>query len=105
MACGLAVIATNWGGPADYLDDSCGILVDPSSRENFINGLSGAMTKLARDPALAARLGAAGRDRVVSHFDWQWKVDRTLEIYADAVRRSRDVASETAEGELQSVNA
>lgn len=33
MAKGLPVIATNWGGPADYIDRSCGILIDPSSRD------------------------------------------------------------------------
>jgi glycosyltransferase involved in cell wall biosynthesis len=105
MACGLAVIATNWGGPADYLNNLCGILVDTSSRENFINGLSSGMSKLALDPALAARMGAAGRDRVVSHFDWQWKVDRTLEIYAEAARRYRQGASKRSVDELDPVGA
>jgi glycosyltransferase involved in cell wall biosynthesis len=27
MAMGLPVVATAWGGPLDYLDDSCGVLV------------------------------------------------------------------------------
>jgi glycosyltransferase involved in cell wall biosynthesis len=105
MACGLAVIATNWGGPADYLNDSCGILVDTSSREAFLAGLSGGMIRLANDPALALAMGAAGRARVVSQFDWQWKVDQTLEIYAEAVRRTRRGDSEASVGELQSVAA
>ncbi|MCC7205512.1 MAG: glycosyltransferase family 4 protein, partial [Phycisphaeraceae bacterium] len=30
MACGLPVAATAWGGPMDYLDLSCGILVQPN---------------------------------------------------------------------------
>ncbi len=33
MAVGLPVIATNWGGPADYLNSSWGILVEPASKE------------------------------------------------------------------------
>jgi glycosyltransferase involved in cell wall biosynthesis len=105
MASGLAVIATNWGGPADYVNESCGILVEPSSREAFLAGLASGMTRLAQDPALAVRMGEAGRERVVSHFDWQWKVDRTLEIYADAVQRTRRHEADQPTSELQSVGA
>ena len=32
MVAGVPVIATRWGGPADYLNDRCGLLVDPDSR-------------------------------------------------------------------------
>ena len=31
MAAGLPVVATAWGGPLDYLDETCGILVPPKS--------------------------------------------------------------------------
>ena len=36
MAVGIPVIATAWGGPTDYLDKSCEILVKPQSRESLI---------------------------------------------------------------------
>lgn len=87
MACGRAVIATNWGGPADYLDESCGILVEPASRASFIDGLADAMTRLARAPELRQAMGDAGRARVVRLFDWERKVDQMLEIYARARAR------------------
>ncbi|HEX4124949.1 MAG TPA: glycosyltransferase family 4 protein [Tepidisphaeraceae bacterium] len=87
MGSGIPVIATNWGGPADYLDASCGILVDPESPGKFVAGLADAMLKLAGDSALCRRLGHAARQRVVERFDWRMKVDRTLEIYAEAVER------------------
>jgi glycosyltransferase involved in cell wall biosynthesis len=82
MACGRAVIATNWGGPADYLDESCGILVEPTSRTSFIDGLASAMTRIAGSSELRETMGQAGRARVVQLFDWERKVDRILEIYA-----------------------
>ncbi len=85
MAMGLPVIATNWGGPADYLDDSCGILVNPDSRESFIQGLAAAMERLANSPHLRHKMGRAGQARVRERFDWDAKVDRILEIYADAI--------------------
>jgi glycosyltransferase involved in cell wall biosynthesis len=87
MAAGLPVIATRWGGPTDYIDSECGILVDPSSPEAFVAGLSSAMIALADNPALRARLGRAGRERVVREFDWEQKVDRILEIYSGMVQR------------------
>lgn len=86
MAAGVPVIATDWGGPADYLDSSCGILVAPASRASFVAGLTGAMLKLAADPALCRVLGRTGRLRVEQSFDWERKVDRILEIYAEVVQ-------------------
>jgi len=52
MAVALPIIATNWGGLADYLDSTCGILVERSSREGFVKGLTEAMLKLAQYPEL-----------------------------------------------------
>jgi len=87
MASGLPVIATRWGGPADYLDDRCGILVDPVSPTQFVSALAGALIKLARDPELRRTLGTEGRRRVEAQFDWQRKIDRIIEIYRDVQRQ------------------
>lgn len=85
MAMGLPVIATNWGGPADYLDESCGILIDPASSEEFVGGLAAAMTKLALSPDLRQTMGRAARRRVRQHFDWEVKADKILQIYRMAI--------------------
>jgi glycosyltransferase involved in cell wall biosynthesis len=89
MATCAPVIATNWGGPADYIDASCGILVDPSSPETIITGFTQAMQNLLAHPEQRATLGAAGRERVELHFDWNQKVDRILEIYQQAIDAHR----------------
>lgn len=88
MASGRPVLATAWGGPADYLDDSCGILVPPDSREALIAGLADGLTRLAADPELRSRLGRAGRDRVEREFDWEKKIDAILDVYHRAIERS-----------------
>jgi glycosyltransferase involved in cell wall biosynthesis len=85
MATGLPVIATAWGGPLDYVDDSCGLLVPPRDEESFTAGFADAMVKLAKDPALRRKMGDAGRQRVLAEFDWERKVDQILAVYA-AVR-------------------
>jgi glycosyltransferase involved in cell wall biosynthesis len=89
MACGIPVVATAWGGPADYLDESCGILVDASNTELISQGFANALRKLDANPALRAQLGAAGRKRVEQLFDWNQKIDRILRIFGEAVRDYR----------------
>jgi glycosyltransferase involved in cell wall biosynthesis len=81
MASGIPVIATKWGGPADYLDSSCGFLIEPSSRAALVQGFAAAMERLMNQPELRQELGANGRQRVEQHFDWDRKIDRILEIY------------------------
>jgi glycosyltransferase involved in cell wall biosynthesis len=88
MAMGLPVIATNWGGPADYLDESCGILVEPASQDSFIDDLTTAMIKLAKSSALRQEMGKAGHQKVIDHFDWEMKVDIMVEIYQEAIART-----------------
>jgi glycosyltransferase involved in cell wall biosynthesis len=87
MATGLPVIASDWGGPTDYLNESCGILVKPTSREALIDGFAGAMLKLAKSPELRARLGDAGYERARAHFDWERKIDQILDCYELATQR------------------
>lgn len=83
MSMGKPVIATAWGGPADYLDASCGVLVTPSSREALIQGFEDAMVQLAASPEKRALLGARGQQKVRDEYDWEIKVDRMVGIYQD----------------------
>ena len=85
MAMSLPVISTAWGGPLDYLDNSCGVLVQPSSRDALIVGFADNMKKLALSSDLRQRLGEAGLQRVRQHFDWNSKIDRILDLYRTVV--------------------
>lgn len=87
MSLGVPVIATRWGGPADYLDDSCGVLVEPRSRKQVCGDLAEAMLRLHRSPELAQRLGREGRRKVAELYDWERKVDRVLDIYRETSAR------------------
>lgn len=88
MAMKKAVIATNWGGPADYLDASCGILVEPTGDAEMVAAVAAAMQKLVDGPALAATMGAAGYARAASDFDWQRKMDKVICIYTELSEKS-----------------
>lgn len=86
MAMGLPVVATNWAGPAQYVKETCGILVEPNTVDGFINGLADAMLRLAKSSELREKMGAAGIERVKEdNFDWESKADRILEILHETI--------------------
>ncbi len=97
MAASRPVIATDWGGPADYLDPSCGVLVKPTSRGDFPRQLAHAMVTLARSPDMRRSMGRAAHGKVVKLFDWEIKADRILEIYDEAVRGHSAAAERAAQ--------
>lgn len=96
MASGIPVIATRWGGPADYLDATCGILIEPTGRTQMVTELASAMARLASDGALRERMGDSGRKKVEREYDWERKLDRMLAIY-------RSVSKEAIEARVVSI--
>ena len=87
MASSRPVIAAGWGGPADYLDPSCGILIAPTTKKAFVSGIEEAIITLASSPEKRAAMGQAGRRKAVQDFDWEVKVDRMLDVYQSAINR------------------
>ena len=64
MAHGLPIITTNVGGSPDLLTPDAGILIPPGDSA----ALAGAMHRLASDPALRQKMGAAARARYLKLF-------------------------------------
>jgi glycosyltransferase involved in cell wall biosynthesis len=90
MAMGLPTIATNWAGPSYIVDTRSGILVDPSSPEEFTKGLAQAMIRLAESPQLRDQMGEAAKQRVrEDYFDWHSKCDRIVEIFSETLRKAK----------------
>jgi starch synthase len=84
-ACGTAVVASAVGGiPEVVADGRTGLLVpyDPADTAAFEEGLAARMSELLTDPDRAARLGAAGRERVLGEFGWPAIAQETVELYA-----------------------
>jgi glycosyltransferase involved in cell wall biosynthesis len=79
MAAGRPVVGTAVGGTPELIEDGAtGLLVprhDPVA-------LAAALERLLDDPALAARLGDAGRRRVQTRFAPEASVERLLALYA-----------------------
>ncbi|MGQ4511203.1 glycogen synthase [Streptomyces sp. DW26H14] len=84
MACGTAVVASAVGGIPEVVDDGrTGLLVpyDADAPEAFESALTEALNRVVDDPAAAARMGAAGRERAVREFGWDRVARRTVDVY------------------------
>ena len=83
MATGLPVICSRIGGTADMIDhDTDGLLVGQQDEDDIHT----AARRLATDPALRARLGAAARDRALRQFDYRAQARR---LYAEISAQGR----------------
>lgn len=71
--------------PEVVVHDSTGLLVPVGDDA----ALAAAWSRLARDPALRQRFGAAGRARVDALFLLPRMIDETLSVYAEAITSSR----------------
>ena len=83
MAAGKPVVATEVGGHVDTVArGETGFLVPPADPA----ALAAAVLRLARDPGLRARMGAAGADRVAAHFTGARMAERTAALYDEVLK-------------------
>jgi len=83
-ACGTAVVASAVGGIPEVVDDGrTGLLVpyDADRPAEFAAGLAARVSDLLADPARAAAMGAAGRQRVLDEFGWPAIAEQTVQVY------------------------
>ncbi|WP_420918939.1 glycosyltransferase [Streptomyces lonarensis] len=84
MACATPVVATAVGGQLDTVEDGVtGLLVPPEDPGGRL--LAEAVRSLLDDPGRLARLGAAGRARVLDRYGWDRVADGVARVYATAL--------------------
>jgi phosphatidylinositol alpha-1,6-mannosyltransferase len=82
QAVGKPVVAGRSGGMPDAVrDGETGLLADPADPADVAR----AIERVLLDPALATRLGRAGRDAVVRHFNWS-RVVQDLRTISERAR-------------------
>jgi len=96
MACGAPLVATTGGALPEVVgtDGETGLLVPP----NDPGALAAAVGRLLDDPDLRARLGAAGRERVLHRFTWQVTARGTADCYEALLGRSANGSPDGGEG-------
>ncbi|MBU4555321.1 MAG: glycosyltransferase family 4 protein [Actinobacteria bacterium] len=83
LSVGRPVVALRWAGPAQILDDTCGILVNPMGGASVVaSRLASAIAELASDRSKLRQFGVNGLARVESELSWRRRIDR-LEAYMD----------------------
>lgn len=111
MAAAKPVICLKLGGPGAIVTDDSGIRVDAVTQAQTIDDLADAMKRLATDAALRQRLGAAGRQHIEQHYDWDRRAAAFVEMYRAAARGSlrapaENIAEENIAGlELRNANS
>jgi len=89
MAAGMPMVVTRWGGVGEIADETCALMVDPTTPSEFIQALAAAIEKIAQSPELRQQLGAGAKVKLKSaYLDWDSKVDRISEIFAETLERS-----------------
>ena len=94
MACGTAVVASAVGGIKEVVvDGETGFMVqlkqmtespfEATEPEAFAKDLAAKVNLLMADPALAAKMGTAGRRRAEELFSWEAIARKTVRLYQD----------------------
>jgi len=96
MACATPVVASAVGGIREVVvDEETGFLVaferagsgdqEPRDPAGFARDLAAAMRRLLEDPALARRMGEAGRHRVESTYAWSAVAAQVQSVYGQVI--------------------
>lgn len=81
MSVGKPVICLDLGGPGVQVTENTGIKVAANSPEQAVRDLAIAMTRIATDADLRARLGVGGRKRVRESFMWETRGQELAQLY------------------------
>jgi len=89
MASARPVIAIDYGGPAELVDEQVGRKVSAGGNAEAIAGIEAALIDLAEHPEDWRRRGEAGRARVAARYSWEAKIETAVALYQDILSSAR----------------
>lgn len=100
MACETPVVASKVGGMKEVIVEAeTGYLIELEQQDEspfeaiepdvFARDLADSINKLMKDPELCAKMGKAGRERVIEHFSWSAIAEQTLALYEEVCAESK----------------
>jgi glycosyltransferase involved in cell wall biosynthesis len=83
MACARPVIAVNFGGPAEIVDEKVGRLAPADGPQAVTATFAAAWREIVSQPDQWRRKGEEGRRRAEKSFSWDAKIEQALRLYRD----------------------
>jgi glycosyltransferase involved in cell wall biosynthesis len=83
MAVGRPVIAIDFGGPAEIVDDGVGVKLPATGKANVVQGLIKELENVRQQPELWIARGQEGRRRVENNYSWDAKIATAIRFYRE----------------------
>ena len=83
MAIGRPVIAIDFGGPAEIVDDGVGAKLPATGKADVVQGLIEQLENVRRQPELWIARGQEGRRRVELNYSWDAKIAGAVACYRE----------------------
>jgi glycosyltransferase involved in cell wall biosynthesis len=81
MACGMASVVVDYGGPATLVRPDCGIKIPMGDFNHLVGRFTEELEQLVTDPDRVARLGVAAHHHAMTYYSWDAKAQMMLKIY------------------------
>ena len=81
MACGMACVVVDYGGPAMLVQPEHGIKIPMGDLEHLVRRFTAELEQLVTEPNRVAHLGAEGHKHAMTYYSWDAKAQKMLEIY------------------------
>ncbi|MEI8208467.1 MAG: glycosyltransferase family 4 protein [Methylococcales bacterium] len=83
MAVGRPVIAIDFGGPAEIVDEGVGVKLPATGKADVVQGLIKQFESVRQQPEVWKIRGQEGRQRVENNYSWDAKIGRVIEYYRE----------------------
>lgn len=83
MAVGRPVIAVDFGGPAEIVDDEVGVKLPATGKTDVVQGLIKQLKSVRHQPELWIARGQEGRRRVELYYSWDAKIASATAFYRE----------------------
>jgi len=81
MAVGRPVIAVDFGGPAEIVDDGVGVKLPATGKTDVVQSLITQLKSVRQEPELWIARGQEGRRRVENNYSWDAKIASAITFY------------------------
>jgi glycosyltransferase involved in cell wall biosynthesis len=81
MACGMACVVVDYGGPGALVGPDRGIKVPISNFDTLVKNFTAELEQLVADRDRVARLGIAAHNYAMNHYSWDVKAQQMLQVY------------------------